>query len=88
MRAIDAKVINIDELKLEHFAKGDKFSPRRAHRATLLAGTSATRTTSSAPASSRTRSTVIAARRRCSSSCVAGNAALQRRDAEDPLQAT
>ncbi len=25
MRAIDAKVINIDELKLEHFAKGDKF---------------------------------------------------------------
>jgi uncharacterized cupin superfamily protein len=25
MGAIDSKVVNIDELKLEHFAKGDKF---------------------------------------------------------------
>ncbi|HVS24128.1 MAG TPA: cupin domain-containing protein [Gammaproteobacteria bacterium] len=26
MRAIDSKVVNIDELKLEHFQKGDKFA--------------------------------------------------------------
>jgi hypothetical protein len=25
MRVIDARVVNLDELKLEHFAKGDKF---------------------------------------------------------------
>ena len=25
MKTIDSKVINIDELTLEHFAKGDKF---------------------------------------------------------------
>ena len=30
MSVIDSRVINIDELKLEHFAKGDKFEARSA----------------------------------------------------------
>ena len=28
MSVIDSRVVNIDELKLEHFAKGDKFESR------------------------------------------------------------
>ena len=32
MSVIDSKVINVDELKLEHFANGDRFaSASRAH---------------------------------------------------------
>ena len=30
MSVIDSRVVNIDELKLEHFAKGDKFESRSA----------------------------------------------------------
>ncbi|MGC1816791.1 MAG: cupin domain-containing protein [Casimicrobiaceae bacterium] len=36
MGAIDSKVVNIDELKLEHFAKGDKFECDAARIGPLL----------------------------------------------------
>lgn len=35
-RTIDAKVVNIDELELEHFEKGDKFAARFARIGPLL----------------------------------------------------
>src|SRR4029453_8814735 len=36
MRVIDTKVVNVDELKLEHFAKGDKFEGASARIGPLL----------------------------------------------------
>ena len=36
MSVIDSRVINIDQLKLEHFAKGDKFECNSARIGTLL----------------------------------------------------
>ena len=36
MKTIDSKVINIDELTLEHFAKGDKFESDAARIGPLL----------------------------------------------------
>ena len=36
MSVIDARVINIDQLKLEHFAKGDKFECDAVRIAPLL----------------------------------------------------
>ena len=36
MRVIDSKVVNIDQLNLEHFAKGDKFESRAARLGPLL----------------------------------------------------
>jgi len=36
MSVIDSRVINIDELKLEHFAKGDKFETRGVRIGPLL----------------------------------------------------
>lgn len=36
MRTIDTKVVNIDELKLEHFAKGATFESRSARIGSLL----------------------------------------------------
>jgi hypothetical protein len=69
MRAIDSKVINIDELKLEHLEKGDKFeSDARAHRPLLGAKDLGYSYDVVPPGSARALSTVIAARRRCSSS--------------------
>jgi uncharacterized cupin superfamily protein len=38
MRAIDSKVINIDELKLEHFEKGRQVRKRRASRSGRCSG--------------------------------------------------
>ncbi len=36
MRVIDTKVVNVDELKLEHFAKGDRFESASARIGPLL----------------------------------------------------
>ena len=36
MRVIDSRVVNIDELKLEHFQKGDKFASRYKRIGPLL----------------------------------------------------
>ncbi len=36
MRVIDTKVVNVDELKLEHFAKGEKFESASARIGPLL----------------------------------------------------
>jgi len=36
MGVIDSRVLNIDELKLEHFAKGDKYESRGARMGPLL----------------------------------------------------
>ena len=38
MRVIDSRVINIDELKLEHFSQGDKFEADSVRIAPLLGG--------------------------------------------------
>jgi len=39
MRAIDSKVVNIDELKLEHFEKGEKFESDAVRIGPLLGAT-------------------------------------------------
>jgi uncharacterized cupin superfamily protein len=50
MSVIDSKVVNIDELKLEHFSKGDAFASASSASGRCSARrTSATRTTSVPP---------------------------------------
>ena len=62
MRVIDTKVVNVDELTLEHFAKGDKFEGASARIGPLLGAKDL------GYSYDRARSTVIVVKRKCSSS--------------------
>lgn len=67
MSAIDARAINIDQLKLEHFAKGDKFECDAVRIGALLGAKELGHSYDIVlPESARVLSTVIAGRRRCS----------------------
>jgi len=69
MGIIDSRVVNIEDLKLEHFARGDRFECNAVRIGPLLgARTSAIPTTSFRPASAPVPSTATARKRRCSSS--------------------
>ena len=69
MSVIDSRVINLDELKLEHFPKGDQFESDAVRIGPLLGAKDLGYSYDVVPpASARARSTATAARRRCSSS--------------------
>ena len=67
MSVINARVVNLDELKLEHFAVGNKFE-REAVRIGRLIGAKDLGYSYDVvpPGERRARSTAIAAKRRCS----------------------
>ena len=85
MNVINSRVVNIDELKLEHFAKGDKFESLGAHRAAprregprlFLRCRPARKALVSFPQSSRGRGDVLHRERQ-------RRASLRGRDTKDP----
>jgi uncharacterized cupin superfamily protein len=67
MRVIDSKVVNVDELTLEHFAKGDTFECNALRIGPLLGAKDLGYSYDVVPPGKRScPSTVIAAKRRCS----------------------
>ena len=69
MSVIGKRVVNIDELKLEHFEKGDKYACDAVRIGPLLGAKDLGYSYDVVPpASARARSTATMARKRCSSS--------------------